>query len=563
MSRIPNRFVIHPVPFLILAPISVISVLFTRTSSTSNIDSFQLLLVSTLSYGIFCLVLLIYKVLYINRKRESDSPILGIALVALIAGFIKGSFTTLCLDQLSKSNNTNNHGLARSLSAAVITTIGVTSLTYLDFEIHRLRDLRKARITALIEFESRRMLSDSAVLTLVSSTRKHVEDGLRSTLTELLDSIEDPSIDSHKLDLALSQLARASENQLQSLTNQLQQKLEMEFPRLTWGNLFKLVLTPRSFPAVPLSLLIMLSSIGFIVQNDASKYPLLRILVIGVCSFLSLALGNFCMAKIETFSSAVWMSTVILCAITPFLAGILFLGDSFIEVLNNFYAYVVLLVGLSSLACLINGFVYQRRRIDVDLLASLDLSRVQERATSEINRRLLKDMIDFIHGQVQSRLMAAAMAISSAKDADDQDKLTTEFIALRNLAEAPFERFETYRSLSLDSAMNILIHTWQDLLQITLEQDFYLMLKGLDAFKVSSIVEEGLLNAYRHGHAITVHISAERNDSQIALIMKDDGVGPLFGPANLGSALFDSTSVSWTLSSGPDGIGAELKLILT
>lgn len=561
--KIPNRFVIKPITFLILAPISIISVLFTQPVGPIQVDSLQLLTISTLSYGIFCLFLVIYKVTYLNPRIEAKSPVFGIAALAFCAGFAKGAFTTLCLAQLSESDFAGSNGFARSTSAAMIAAIGVTSLAYLNFEILRLRDIRKERIAALTESESRRMSSDAAMMTLISAPRKDIEEALRSNLTEVIDSLEDPSIAGPQLNQALSQLVDASSNQLKSLTNQLQQKLETEFPRLTWIGLFKTILTLRSFPVVPLALLSTLVTAGFVFQQNANDNPLLRIAIIAACSFLTFTLGNFWMARIEKFSITAWISTVLICAISPFAIGALFLGDSFTETANNLFAYIVFLFAFSFIACLIAGFAFQRRRIEIDLLESLDLSRVREHATSEINRRLLKEMIDFIHGRVQSRLMAAAMAISSAKNIDNQELLDAELQALRDLAQAPFERFETYRSLSFDEAMENLIRTWQGLLEISIEQESLEALNDLDAFKTSSVVEEALLNAFRHGHAMKIHISAERNGSQILLVIKDDGAGPMQGTSSLGSALFDSIATSWSLSSGPDGIGAELKLFLS
>jgi hypothetical protein len=563
ITRIPNRLVIQPFPFLILAPILIVSILFTKTDSTRQLDSLQLLMVSTLSYGIFCLVLLLYKQLYIVPRIESDSPIFSIALVALIAGLVKGSFTNVCFKVLSDFPNADINGFARVISAAIISTIGVTGFTYLNYEIHRLRKIRHSRISALTESESRRMTTDVAMNTLVNASQVDIEEGIRATLTEVLDSLDDVSIDGPELDLALSKLASASSHQLQSLTMQLQKKLELEFPRLTWITLIKTVLALRFFPVISLTVLIIIFTSGFIFQNDSADLPLMRIAVIGLCSFLSLKLGNFCMSRVNRFSAATWISTVTLCAVSPYIVGIAFFGDSFNEVVNNFFAYIVSLFVLAAIACLTNGFIFQKRNIEIALLDSLDISRVREQASVEINRRLLKEMIDFLHGRVQSRLMASAMAISGAKNSNDHDKLELELITLRTLAEAPFEKFETYRTLSLDTAIENLIQTWQGLLEITIDQVTLEILKDLDAFKISSIIEEALLNAFRHGHALKIEVAAEKNNSQIVLLITDDGAGPMLGAANLGSALFDSVAISWLLSSGSDGIGAELKLTLT
>lgn len=559
---IPNRFVIKPISYVILAPISIFSVLFTRAAREQLFGSLELLLISTLSYGIFCLVLLLFKAIIINPRIESESLVISIALVAFGAGFIKGSFTTLCLEQLSNSVYSTNHGLARSLSAAVISTIGVMSLAYLNFEIVRLQEIRNARITALTESESRRMSNDVAMTTLVAASRKDIEEGLRSNLTEVIDSLEDQSLAGPELDIALSKLAHASSSQLLSLTNQLQQKLETEFPRLAWIGLFKTVVVLRAFPVAPLTLLVTLSTSGFVFQQNSGDHPLIRIAVIAGCSFLSFVLGNFWMARLNKFSATAWITSVVFCAVSPFIVGTVFFGDTLSETASNLVAYSVLIYAYSVAACLMSGFIFQRRRIEIDLLQSLDSSRVREQATSEINRRLLREMIDFIHGRVQSRLMAAAMAISSAKGVNDQVKIEAELLALRGLADAPFERFETYRSLCFGTAMENLIQTWQGLLEISIGPESLEILSELDAFKISSVVEEALLNAFRHGHAMKISIEAERTNSQIVLIVNDDGAGPISGTANLGSALFDSVAISWSLSSGPDGIGAELKLFL-
>ena len=75
------------------------------------------------------------------------------------------------------------------------------------------------------------------------------------------------------------------------------------------------------------------------------------------------------------------------------------------------------------------------------------------------------------------------------------------------------------------------------------------------------IVEECFSNSLRHGLATEATIILIATESGISLTVIDNGIGPRNGSPGLGSSLFNSIAGSnWSLTRGPDGVGAQLNL---
>jgi anti-sigma regulatory factor (Ser/Thr protein kinase) len=83
----------------------------------------------------------------------------------------------------------------------------------------------------------------------------------------------------------------------------------------------------------------------------------------------------------------------------------------------------------------------------------------------------------------------------------------------------------------------------------------------VDTRNIVHVVEEAFSNALRHGLATEATILLNSTPSEISLDVIDNGVGPRAGDPGLGSSLFNSIAGSnWSLSRGPEGIGAKLNL---
>jgi two-component system, NarL family, sensor kinase len=100
-------------------------------------------------------------------------------------------------------------------------------------------------------------------------------------------------------------------------------------------------------------------------------------------------------------------------------------------------------------------------------------------------------------------------------------------------------------------------------IRCNIDSDAALKLSGL-IDSVAPIVQEGISNAYRHGHADHVEVSFKDKIKYILIIIKDDGIG--FDPykcSNLGQGLKNMRSRIEALGGqmeiiGKFGIGTEL-----
>lgn len=210
---------------------------------------------------------------------------------------------------------------------------------------------------------------------------------------------------------------------------------------------------------------------------------------------------------------------------------------------------------------LVSTFI-QRKEVVAELESKIEASKIQALTTEQLTLRFSKDMAKYLHGNLQSRLMATAIAIETAGTISDDVELAAQLEVARQAIAAPFDHFFESVPKSLTAEITKLIDSWDTLLLTSL------VFSGNDEqFSINEIraillcTEEGLANALHHGHASEVAINIATTQGMHAISLVDNGIGPRAGDPGLGSSLFNSIAGSnWSLSRGPAGIGAKLNL---
>ncbi len=176
--------------------------------------------------------------------------------------------------------------------------------------------------------------------------------------------------------------------------------------------------------------------------------------------------------------------------------------------------------------------------------------------------RASRTLARYVHGTLQSRLLASALAIEQAERAGDPagfDRALEQARAALSLPEVLPPAPE-----DLDIAVRQTVALWNGLAQITLHiEDPMPPLASTTILDICLIVEEGVSNAMRHGAATTIAIGLTATESGgITITISDDGVGPTGGTPGLGSAVFDEAGPTpWTLTPRKDGSGAVLRVL--
>lgn len=195
----------------------------------------------------------------------------------------------------------------------------------------------------------------------------------------------------------------------------------------------------------------------------------------------------------------------------------------------------------------------------------VDAARLDLLAQAEILRSITRQAARILHGSVQSKLAACALALERAIAADD------EVAYARAIKEARQVLSEPWPLVSHESTGTILgeevrrkVALWDGLARVTLEIDPGLDgLDGPESEAVAEIVEEALCNAIRHGGARSIAVGiipiTVGKGCSVHVEVVDDGRGLVAGPSGLGSAYLDEACAgNWTRQTG-DGGGCRLQ----
>jgi signal transduction histidine kinase len=214
---------------------------------------------------------------------------------------------------------------------------------------------------------------------------------------------------------------------------------------------------------------------------------------------------------------------------------------------------------------LLDTALKQRKEIIDDLTKQIDKSRVRSISEDNETIRLSNDMAKYLHGNLQSRLMASAFAIEVAGRAQDVAVLTAEIEKARQSIRTPFDQFTSNDLEPVSTELRKLLEMWKGILVTELNfagSDEFI--SPSDTRNIIHIVEECFSNSLRHGLATEATIVLIATETGTSLTVIDNGLGPREGSPGLGSSLFNSIAGShWSLTRGPDGVGAQLNLQIT
>lgn len=183
--------------------------------------------------------------------------------------------------------------------------------------------------------------------------------------------------------------------------------------------------------------------------------------------------------------------------------------------------------------------------IDRELLASIAASRQVAQLARESAR--------ILHGQVQTRLIACAVAIERAASTHDVAAFDAALREAHAVLVQPSRRAEL-GEVTLVEEVERKVALWSGLCSITSRVgSTAAILSGQIARDAGRVVEEGLVNAVRHGGANAISVTVHGAASEVEIVIDDDGTGPGSGTAGLGSAMLDSVTTSWELTETTTG----------
>jgi signal transduction histidine kinase len=561
-----GRWSISRDPYLFVAPTTIASVVLIEATAYVPSEIFGWFLASAIGYLVFCAALyLAHRTAFKNREIV-PTPVWWIFVLGFTAGVLKGVTTALVSYIYGLDIDLVAAIASRFFAAGILGLIGVPAIAIVMNLLQEFREKRAQLIAEQVLVESRELQSQEVIAAMSDQLRISIESDLDLLLEDLRESLEHKTDKAPSWQLIADNLRTTARDSVRSISHGLWEKKSETVPDLKLTDIGRAMITTSAFPLRFILPILLLSAIPQMINDFGVSALWARLAALAALTALVYKLAEFLIRRFPKWKVYIYVSALIVASMAPLAFGHLVFGDPIDAQFIGIGIVLAIWLPMLTMTCgLLDTALKQRKEILDDLTKQIDRSRV--RSISEDNEaiRLSNDMAKYLHGNLQSRLMASAFAIEVAGRAQDVAVLTAEIEKARQSIRTPFDQFTSYDLEPVSKELRKLLEMWNGILVTELN------FAGSDEFvspsdtrNIIHIVEECFSNSLRHGLATEATIVLIATETGTSLTVIDNGLGPREGSPGLGSSLFNSIAGShWSLTRGPDGVGAQLNLQIT
>lgn len=530
--NLSGKWTIHWAPLIILMPISVLIEPVVRSVSVENY--WPSVLASFLGY-ITLLAWLGFSWWIFYRSGKAQWWF--IFPIAFLGGLILSRSLDFYLQLLQLDEYTSGFSLIDS--TIVVWLIGTPIV---GLVMNKLRNFITNR--------------DALVAQLVENAKPTLDFQLDDEFRKLLTSREKISDEGYQ-QLA-GKLREFAFERVRPISHKLwaqEMKRKAKFP---FFGLVKLAITKNPMPPLLFSVLALwLMAVAAIGQFGAFRGGLFFLVDAGLFLVVLFAIKSL-------FPQGNWVAVVMFPIIA---SSLIFIFRSFIRpelsLEQIIGGWIVLTIWLLNSLIFAGGVVLANRtqeQILIDLQRSIKEGQKISQLQAEVSQFGVADLAKYIHGTIQSKLMAYSLKLENAITAGDETEASRIRTMARDLVINPLAEYEPRSRADIVEAIEELKNNWRGLmeLEISINAD-----PELFTTKVFDIVSEGVTNAHKHGFASRVSISINSIGDLLEVKITDDGIGPRENKAGYGLNMIDSqTAGEWSFGPGDNGVGSTLRAVL-
>jgi signal transduction histidine kinase len=187
------------------------------------------------------------------------------------------------------------------------------------------------------------------------------------------------------------------------------------------------------------------------------------------------------------------------------------------------------------------------------LRAINERSEIGARAAEQARRALDREMAGYLHGTLQTRLVAAAYDIEGARRRDDQQGVADAIARGREALDALPPAGASTDAPSWADTRRAITARWRGVLEVSWEHDGS-PVRSHEVVALTDVIQECLSNALIHGQASRATVTVQVTPSQICVEVSDNGHGPQGGAAGMGSEVLSrETGGGWVLMGNSGG----------
>jgi two-component sensor histidine kinase len=482
-------------------------------------------------------------------KRETKHlPLWVVLSFSAAVGALKGVSTGIMMWVFQIENDLLLSIASRFWQTAIL---GLWLLPALALLAHRLEQLQIQRDVLVAERVSFLLQStNSSALTKAKDALREFSEFARNKLAK--ETLADDSPDGSKNYAAA--IRKLVADDLRPLSHRIWGQENRKYSNFSIAETSRRALSKFSAGSTLVAVAYVITSIPSVARYMSVDQAFFRSLVAGLTIYLVLRMAAVFKPTNFLFASVWFLLVTLLASAIGFYSGDFLFGQT--EGYRIMESILATWIWVAQLA-FVSSFLLDLRRgqksLSSEVAASFGTASIDKAARFSQARLQNRDFANFLHGQVQNKLLGIALSLERGHSpAEELEE------ALRSVDEVLMSvesEFESLNSGNLTEGMNRQRLQWQGFVDIRSSVDA--AAEGLpirDRILTLQVIDEAIANAVRHGLSKSIQIELSVQDGRPCIEVTDDGIGPRNGKSGLGSAFFESLSAgNWSLDQLPNG----------
>ena len=516
--------------------------------------------VSVLSLIPLLVIFLFADVTVFKDRERNPLPAHYVFILGFFLGLVRGftaGILAINMNLLTLDGQSNlAYVIIRGVNAGLLGMLTLPLISLIASSIEVYQDDRNALIAERMLHQSQKSESMAVIKSLRSAMTRKVDANLLKVIKDSQEYIDEKGRSLEKnWELMAVKLRKAALDTIRPFSHQLHRQGEEKVYKVRGIELTRYVSSIIKIEIAWVLLGYLVLNFRFIFEYSPTKLAILNITSRILLIYVGLMIINSLKRSGRIRSLITYLPTLLLFVVlfgfaTHEFNRIFQLPEDseLLHVLDSvFLFFLVIIIGF------VSSFLYGQHAESTFLERQLSKEQLEAMLLKREEDRLSRELAKYLHGTIQSRLMASAMAL--------EKELAQAYESLRVPSASYFAAPEE----SFKAEISKVNSKWNNLLNIKVKIDKTIGdLEPAKSQEIGNAINEGLSNAFRHGGATNVKLDIQKVKSGISIEMIDDGQGPLGGKGGLGTEWFNAIAGrSWSLKKVNAKGGAVLELFIS
>ncbi len=502
-------------------------------------------------------------------REKNPVPDHYVFILGFILGFTRGGtagivayyFNALQMDNFEAFGTI----LLRAINAGMIGMVAIPLMSLIASSVEIYQSDRNALIAERLLAESQKSESAAVIKSLRSSMTRRVDENLLEVVKNSQEYLDDKgrSLEAN-WELMAVRLRKAALDTIRPFSHRMHRRGEERTYKVKPFELLKYISSTVRIEIPWVLMFYVISDFKYLYSN--SSWPMASANLISRLVLISLGLGLIRRLKyrghlrgLTSYVLSLAVFAALFAAITQRLDDVFKLrreSDYVYYLDTGWLLLIILLVGF------VSSFLYGQSAESEFLEKQISKEKLEMLILKREEERLSRELAKYLHGTIQSRLMASAMALERAGRKGDKKALERELEEAYKSLRVPSAEYFSAPEATLKEEINKVVAKWNELMTVKVKIGANIPnIPPHKSQEIGNVINEGLSNSFRHGSASNVEVSVIHKSDRIFITVKDDGVGIEAGKPGLGTEWFKAIAGNaWSLTNNEKGPGTTLEL---